>query len=150
MRRLPLLTALLLAVSGFAHAAKSDPAPDEVEKIISSFADNEAAFAKARENYTYRQTAKMQEFDENGAPGGRFEITSDIIFTNEGKRTERVVRAPSPSLRLIQISSEDEQDLRNVLPFVLTSKDISNYHVRYLGRQSADEIHIYVFAVKPK
>ena len=89
MRRLPLLTALLLAVSGFAHAAKSDPAPDEVEKIISSFADNEAAFAKARENYTYRQTAKMQEFDENGAPGGRFEITSDIIFTNEGKRTER-------------------------------------------------------------
>jgi hypothetical protein len=151
MHRLPLVTALLLTASGFAHAAnKSDPAPDEVEKIVTSFADNEAAFAKARENYTYRQTAKMQEFDENGAPGGKFEIASDIIFTNEGKRTERVVRAPSPSLRLIQISSEDEQDLRNVLPFVLTSKEISGYHVRYLGRQNADEIPCYVFAVRPK
>jgi len=151
MRHRTLLITLLIATSGVAGAAsKLDPAPDEVEKIIASFSENEAAFAKARENYTYRQTAKMQEFDENGAPGGRFEITSDIIFTPEGKRTERVMRAPAPTLHLIQISPEDEQDLRNVLPFVLTSKDISNYHVRYLGRQSADEIPCYVFAVKPK
>jgi len=64
----------------------------------------------------------MQEFDESGAPGGRFELTSDIIFNPEGKRTERIVRAPAPSLHLIQISPEDEQDLRNVLPFVLTPR----------------------------
>jgi hypothetical protein len=48
------------------------------------------------------------------------------------------------------MSAEDEQDLRNVMPFVLTSKEIDNYHVRYLGRQMADEISCYVFAVKPK
>jgi hypothetical protein len=48
------------------------------------------------------------------------------------------------------VSPEDEQDLRNVLPFVLTSRDIANYYVRYLGRQNADEIPSYVFAVKPK
>src|SRR6185295_19212467 len=101
MYRRTLLAILLIAVSGISSAAsKSEPAPDEVEKIISSFAENEASFAKARENYTYRQTAKMQEFDENGAPGGRFELTSDIIFTAEGKRTERIVRAPAPSLHL--------------------------------------------------
>src|SRR4051794_38972838 len=137
MLRRTVFTALLMAVGTIASAAsKTDPAPDQVEKIITSFSENEAAFAKARENYTYRQTAKMQEFDESGAPGGRFELTSDIVFTNEGKRTERIVKAPAPSLHLIQISPEDEQDLRNVLPFVLTSKDISNYHVRYLGRQN--------------
>ena len=32
----------------------------------------------------------------------------------------------------------------------LTSKEIDNYFVRYLGRQNADEIPCYVFAVKPK
>lgn len=150
MRR-PLFFALCLTAASLAQAADApDPSTQEVEKIIATFADNESAFAKARENYTYRQTAKMQEFEENGAPGGRFEITSDIVFTNEGKRTERVMRAPAPSLHLIQISAADEQDLRNVLPFVLTSKDIANYHVRYLGRQKADEIPCYVFAVKPK
>jgi hypothetical protein len=54
------------------------------------------------------------------------------------------------TLRRIMLSPEDEQDLRNVLPFVLTSVDIDNYFVRYLGRQNADEIPCYVFAVKPK
>ena len=37
-----------------------------------------------------------------------------------------------------------------MLPFVLTSEEIDNYLVRYLGRQNADEIPCYVFAVKPK
>jgi len=48
------------------------------------------------------------------------------------------------------MSAEDEEDIRHVLPFVLTSNEIDNYHVRYLGRQNADEIPCYVFAVKPK
>ena len=150
MHRRILSIALLALASGIAPAAdKPDPSAGEVEKIIGSFADNESAFAKARENYTYRQTAKIQEFDEGGAPGGRFEIASDIVFP-AGKRSEHVVRAPPNTLHLIQMSPADEQDLRNVLPFVLTSNDIANYHVRYLGRQSADEIPCYVFAVKPK
>jgi hypothetical protein len=143
----------LVAASGVAPAAsvsKPDPSPAEIEKIVTTFSENEAAFAKARENYTYRQTAKLQEYDEGGVAAGRFELVSDIIFNAEGKRSERIVRAPAPSLRLIQMSPEDEQDLRNVLPFVLTSKDISRYHVRYLGRENADEIPCYVFAVKPK
>ncbi|MEP6540057.1 MAG: hypothetical protein ABJF23_32315 [Bryobacteraceae bacterium] len=151
MRRRIQSIALVLLAGGIAQAAtKAEPSTGEVEKIITAFADKESEFAKARENYTYRQSAKLQEFDEGGSPGGRYEIVSDIVFTNEGKRTEHVVKAPPNTLRLIQMSPADEQDLRNVLPFVLTSKDIDNYHVRYLGRQNADEIPCYVFAVKPK
>ena len=151
MHRRLLSIVLLLLAGGLSQAAeKPEPSSGEVEKIIAAFADKESAFAKARENYTYRQTAKLQEFEEGGTPGGRYEIASDIVFTNEGKRTEHVIKAPPNTLRLIQMSPADEQDLRNVLPFVLTSKDIANYHVRYLGRQNADEIPCYVFAVKPK
>src|SRR5688572_23734632 len=137
------LTATLAA----ANTKKSDPAPEEIEKIISTFAANESAFAKAREVYTYRQTAKIQEFDETGIPGGKWEIVSDIIFEQNGRRTEKVARAPMATLQRISLSPEDEQDLRNVLPFVLTSEDIDTYHVRYLGRQNADEVPSYVFAV---
>ena len=151
---LPLVSALLsiglFAGSALANTVKTDPSPAEIQKIIRTFADNEAAFATARENYTYRQTVRLQEYDDAGVPHGKFERIEDIIFSRDGKRTERVVRAPMPSLRLIQMSAEDEQDLRNVMPFVLTSKEIDNYHVRYLGRQRADEIPCYVFAVKPK
>ena len=140
----------LTATLASANTAKSDPAPEEIEKIIRTFAANESAFAKAREVYTYRQTAKIQEFDETGIPGGKWEIVSDIIFEQNGRRTEKVARAPMATLQRISLSPEDEQDLRNVLPFVLTTEDIDNYHVRYLGRQKADEVPSYVFAVKPK
>jgi hypothetical protein len=140
----------LAATSALATSVKTDPSAAEIEKIIKTFAENESAFATARENYTYRQTVRLQEYDSSDIPHGKFERVEDIIFSAEGKRTERVVRAPMPSLRLIHMSAEDEQDLRNVMPFVLTSKDIDNYDVRYLGRQMADEIGCYVFAVKPK
>lgn len=152
MRRPVVALLALTSLAGIAPAAPklADPSQQEIEKIIRTFAENESAFADARSRYTYRQTAKLQEFDESGAPHGKFELVSDILFTPEGRRTERIVRAPAPSLELISMSPEDEQDMRNIMPFVLTSKDIDKYNVRYLGRQAVDEITCYVFAVKPK
>jgi hypothetical protein len=121
--------------------------PDE---IIQKFAAKEADFAKARENYTYRQTVKILELDEAGGVRGKMEMVSDIIFSPEGKRTERVVRAPVSTLKNLLITPEDEQDLRNVQPFVLTTGEIPEYEIHYLGKQKADEIPCFVFAVRPK
>jgi hypothetical protein len=146
-----LIAALFLtAAPALLVAAKTDLSPAEVDEIIRKFAEKETEFARARENYTYRQTARIFEYDQAGNPGGKFEVVSDIIFNADGKRTERIVRAPVPTLRLIGLTPEDEQDLRAVQPFVLTTKDIDRYHVRYLGHEQIDEIPCYVFAVKPK
>ncbi len=139
-----------LALAVPAAAQEKDPAPAEIEAIVQKFAAKEADFARARENYTYRQTARVQELDEGGNPRGRWEMVSDIIFSPDGKRTERVVRAPVSTLRNILLTPEDEQDLRNVQPFVLTTADIPKYWVRYLGRETLDEIPCFAFAVKPK
>ena len=117
------------------------------EEIIRKFAAKEKEFSQARENYTYRQTVKILEVEP---PGGKYEIVEDIIFSPDGKRTEKVVHAPVSTLQSILLTPEDEQDLRNVQPFVLTTDDIDEYDVRYLGKQNADEIPCYVFAVKPK
>jgi hypothetical protein len=77
-------------------------------------------------------------------------MVSDIIFSLDGKRTERVVRAPLDTLTAFSLTPEDEQDLKNVQPFVLTTSEIPKYYLRYLGKQMVDEIPAYVFAVKPK
>jgi hypothetical protein len=60
------------------------------------------------------------------------------------------VYAPVPTLRQIQLMPEDEQDLRNVQPFVLTTAEIPEYDIKYLRREKIDEIGCYVFSVKPK
>ncbi len=123
----------------------------QVQEIIDKFAAKEAEFAKARENYTYRQTSRVQELDPGGAPMGKREMIVDVIFSPDGRqRTERVVKAPVETLQRIQMTPEDEQDLRNIQPFVLTTNEISKYNIRYLGKAMADEIPCYMFVVKPK
>ena len=58
----------------------------------------------------------------------------------EGTRTEKVVFAPSSTLRHFDISPEDQRDLRSIQPFVLTSDDLPKYNIQYQGRQKVDEL----------
>src|SRR5262249_50033119 len=120
------------------------------DEVMAKFAAKEKEFSEARANYTYRQTVKIQELDDSGNPEGKYEIVEDIIFSPDGKRTEKVVRAPVSTLEHILLTPEDIQDLRDVQPFVLTTDQIADYDIRFLGKQNADEIPCYVFAVKPK
>jgi hypothetical protein len=145
------LIAALALCAGLSMANdKPDPTPAEIEQIIQKFAAKETEFARARENYTYRQSYKIETLGPNGRPDGKHEVVSDIVFSAEGKRTERVVYAPMNTLERIQMTPEDEQDIRNVQPFVLTTKELPNYDIRYLGQENVDEVSCYVFAVKPK
>src|SRR5258708_17842543 len=135
------------SVPAWAGDTAKDVNPDE---IIRKFAAKEAEFARARENYTYRQTVKIQTLSDSGVVDGRYEIVEDIIFSRDGKRTEKVVRAPVSTLTRLLLTPEDLEDLRNVQPFVLTTNEIPLYQIRYLGPQKADGIPCYVFAGKPK
>jgi hypothetical protein len=146
--RLPIAFALTL--TGLFAGTSSEPTQAQIDDIINKFAAKEAEFAKARSNYTYRQSAKLQELDESGGPMGKWEMVSDIIFTPAGKRVEKVVYSPVQSLEYLILTPEDMQDLRDVQPFVLTTSEIPSYNIRYLGRQKLDEISCYTFAVKPK
>ena len=140
----------ILLTAAAALAADANLSQSQIDEIVQKFAAKESAFARARDNYTYRQSAKIQEADEGGTPGGKWEEVADIVFTGEGKRTEHVIKAPPTTLRLIQMDPGDLEDMRHTQPFVLTTEELPNYYVRYLGHQNVDEIGCYVFAVKPK
>src|SRR4051812_38220142 len=94
------------------------------EEVIQKFAAKEAEFRKARESYTYKQSVKLEELDASGNVEGKWEIVSDIIFGPNKQRMEKVTYAPLITLKHISLSPQDEQDLRSVQPFVLTTEDI--------------------------
>ncbi|NWF85799.1 MAG: hypothetical protein HXY18_18430 [Bryobacteraceae bacterium] len=142
-----MLTTLTL---GMLLIGPADPSQEDIRGIIEKFAAKEAEFARARENYTYRQRYRIEELSPEGRPMGKLEMEADIIFNADGKRTERVTFAPMNTLQRLQMTPQDEEDLRSVQPFVLTTKDIPFYKVTYMGRENVDEISCYVFAVKPK
>ncbi len=130
-----------------AAVALPDPTPDQIQNIIKKFTQKETDFAQARENYVYRQTTKLSEVDP---PGGSFEIVEEVSFDDRNHRTSHVTYAPVESLEHITMTAEDEQDFRNVMPFVMTNATADQYDIKYIGREQVDEISCYVFSVQPK
>jgi hypothetical protein len=129
----------------------NEPPSQPVDEIVKRFGEREAEFKKERDNYTYTQAFAIQTVDDqSGMVDGEYRMTSDIIFTPEGKRFEKVTFAPPDSLQRISISQQDLDDIRNVQPFVLTSAELPKYNVTYVGRQQVDELACYLFDVAPK
>ncbi|MDE3197007.1 MAG: hypothetical protein KGN84_11720 [Acidobacteriota bacterium] len=147
MRGLMFCSILMAGLGALTPARPADLPPEEV---IKRFAAKESEFRKAREDYTYRQSVKMEELDPDGNVQGKWEITSDIIFGPNKQRMERVVYAPMITLKNLILTPQDQQDLVSVQPFVLTTEDIDKYQIDYQGKQNADEIPCYLFDVKPK
>ncbi|MBS1813448.1 MAG: hypothetical protein JSS87_01075 [Acidobacteria bacterium] len=133
---------------------KLDPAPPEghtVDEIIKAFGAKEAVFAEARTNYVFRQDVKFQTIDDNtGKVDGEYHQITDVGITKEGKRTENVVYAPQNTIERVIMTAQDFQDVEHRLPFVLTTEDLPDYNITYVGRQKVDELDTYVFDAEPK
>jgi hypothetical protein len=125
------------------------PAGTTPEEIIKRFAAKETEFAKARDQYTYRQDVKVQTLDGSTIDGEYHEVF-DVMFDDKGHRIENVVFAPQSSLNRVLMSQEDFQDIRHRLPFVLTDEDLPEYNILYVGQQKEDELECYVFDIAPK
>ena len=54
------------------------------------------------------------------------------------------------TLKRVMISPEDIEGMRTINPFVLTTDELPEYDVKYLGHVKVDEITAYVFSIRPK
>src|ERR1041385_3270342 len=120
-----------------------------VQQIIQKFAAKEKEFKQARDEYTFRQDVRVQTLDGDTVTGEYREVF-DVTYDNQGRHLENVVFAPQSSLTEILMSPEDLQDIRHLLPFVLTTDEIPEYDIMYVGQQQEDELHTYVFDIAPK
>jgi hypothetical protein len=128
---------------------KSQPKGTTVDEIIKRFAAKEKEFKEARDQYTYRQDVKVMTLDGDTVDG-TYQQVFDVTFDDKGRRVKNVVFAPQPTLQRIQMTEEDIDDIENRLPFVLTTDDIGEYDILYVGQQKQDELNTYVFDIAPK
>jgi hypothetical protein len=128
---------------------KSDPKGITVEEITKRFAAKEKEFREARDQYTYRQDVKVMTLDGD-TPDGAYQQVFDVTFDDKGRKIKNVVFAPQPTLQRIAMTEEDIDDIENRLPFVLTSDEIGEYDILYVGQQKQDELSTYVFDIAPK
>jgi hypothetical protein len=135
--------------SGFGKLDISDPTtpPDE---IIKKFAAKESEFREALNHYTYRRYARVQTLDDDNKVDGEWYQVDDVIFDPTGRRMEKTVFAPENTLQRVLMTPSDLQDIQKGYPFVLTTEEIAQYNVKYVGKQKVDEVDCYVFEVGPK
>ena len=119
------------------------------DEIIQHFAAKEKEFKTALDQYGYRQTVKVQTVDGD-TPDGEYQQVFDVSFDDQGKKVKNVVFAPQSTLQRIMMTEQDIDDIENRLPFVLTSDEIGEYSILYVGQQQEDDLHCYVFDIAPK
>lgn len=143
------LTFLSAAFSQEGPLAADPPKSITPEEIIQKFSAKEKEFKEARDQYTFRQNVRVQTLDGDTVTGEYNEVF-DVTYDNQGRHLENVVFAPQNTLTSIIMMPEDIQSLRHLMPFVMTSDDVPEYDVLYVGQQQEDELHCYVFDVAPK
>ena len=153
---LPVIMLLAIMLPAVARAQqgpldKSEPKGITVEEIIKRFASKEKEFKTARDQYTFRQDVKVMTLDGD-TPSGMYQQVFDVTFDDKGHKIKNVVYAPQSTIEKggISMSEEDFDDIENRLPFVLTSDEIGEYDILYVGQQKQDELDTYVFDVAPK
>jgi hypothetical protein len=125
------------------------PKTMSVQDMIQKLGAAEAAVKEARSHYTFQQDALLQTLAGKNVTGEFHEVTT-ISYDPKGKRQEQVTFAAQPSLRGIQLTEQDMDDIRVFMPLVLTSDDLPRYNLTYSGQQHVDDLDTYVFHVEPK
>jgi hypothetical protein len=138
-------------IAGFGPLDPAPPAGMTPQQIIDKFAARESLFKQARENYTFRQTVKVDTIaEDSNKVDGEYQQVTDISFAADGRREEHVVFAPQNTLQRVMMTPADFDEIEHRLPFILTTEDLPQYDVTYLGRQHVDDLDTYVFDAGPK
>ncbi|MGA2348088.1 MAG: hypothetical protein ABSF93_18910 [Candidatus Sulfotelmatobacter sp.] len=119
-------------------------------EVIQKFTAQETKVKQARDHYTYTQDVMVQTLGDKGAVDGQFHEISTVSYDDKGKRSEKVTYAEQSTLRGVQLTQEDMQDIREFMPWILTTNELPQYNLTYSGQQHVDDLDTYVFHVVPK
>ncbi len=160
-----LVTFLALAVlcfTGLDAAAQQDSSQEksnivkvnlsqaQIDKIIQTFSAKEGQYRQALNQYGFKREATIQTIGFGGQVSGEYRRDSQFTFGDDGRRYEKVLFAPLPTIKDLQVTTEDIEDLGGVNQFALEPSKINQYNFTFVGKEKIDELNLYVFDVAPK
>ncbi len=144
LRRLACFSTAVIVALGAGWAAEP---PKDLARLV---AQRESETENERNQFTYRQTVRVEELSERGALVGDYRETRDIIFSPSEKREEVVVAAPQSNLKHLILTPEDFEDIRNIQPFVLVQDLYRVYETKFRGEEKMEGEECWVLQVRPR
>lgn len=127
----------------------AQPKGISTEELIRKVSEQENKAREARTHYTFTQDVLVQTLNGKAADGQFHEITQ-VSYGDNGKRIEAVKFSEQSTLRSVQLTPEDADDVRLFMPWMLTTDEVSQYKLTFAGQQHVDDLDTYVFHVEPK
>ena len=140
----------LIVASAFALGRPVSSCAEPPAGLLRKIAETEMKAAAARENYTYRQSLTVQEFNDAGSVTGEYREVRSITFAPNRGRYEQVVEQGRDTLKRIKLTPDDFADLRNVQPFLLTPDQVRLYEGKYRGEETMDGERCFVEDIRPR
>jgi hypothetical protein len=138
---------ILASALSFSRLAAADDPPPNLTRLIAA---RETETAQAQSNYTYRQTATLDEMSPRGLAEGTYREVRDIIFSPEHERSEQMVGKPLLTLTHLKMTDEDFRDIRDVQPFLLTKDQAFLYATQFRGEENMDGMDCFVVQIRPR
>jgi len=127
-----------------------EPAPLPPEQIIQAFVAREAECLHAHEHYGFKRSVRLQEFLPGGDAGGEILQESVVYLAENGRRYEKMGETSKKNFVVANVAPEDLKSVAQVSLFPLVPEQMQYYTLTYKGSQPLDELHTYIFEVKPK
>lgn len=140
----------LIVASGLLWPVFSARGADPPPGLLKRIAERELENARARQNYTYRQSVTIQEFNTQGVVAGQYHEVRDVIYSPNRVRYEKLIEGPQNTLTRIKLTPEDFADIRNVQSFLLTPDQVSLYEGKYKGEETVDGVPCFVEYIRPR
>lgn len=118
--------------------------------LLKAIAERETQMAIALQDYTYRQSATVQEISGQGAIEGEYHEVRDITFSPKHVRYEQIVGQPRSSLTHIRMTPVDFDDIRNIQFFLLTNEKVRLYESQYKGEETINGVKCFVEYIRPR
>ncbi|HEV2884667.1 MAG TPA: hypothetical protein VGW36_07400 [Pyrinomonadaceae bacterium] len=125
-------------------------APVDTDRIVSAATAKETEFRNALGEYTFKRDVVVQTLGAGGQITGEYRRVSRLSFDESGKRVEKILQFPPPSLQAIGVSTEDLDNLGGVQLFALEASQAPLYNFKYVGKERIDEVELHMFDVSPK
>jgi hypothetical protein len=127
----------------------AEPKGTTPQELIQKFTAAENKVLEVRRQYTFTQDLLVQTL-EGTSVDGQFHQITEVSYDDKGKRIEKVSFSEQPTLRGLQLTPVDVDDVRQFMQWILTTDEAAQYNLTYAGRQHVDDLDTYVFHVEAK
>jgi len=123
---------------------KQDPAA-----VLAAAAESGKRVSAALRNYTCYAELTIETVSQADTVSGKYYRFSQISYTPDGTRHERVLEDKSTLPKEVHIGTTSANNLTRIYQFMLTPDTLGQYEFNYVGRERIDELNCFAFDVRP-